>query len=137
MWVNGARAMGNDGCDGRSSMAAPTHLNAGGFSLAAAAAAAEPPPHSAAVGFWWCRRGGIGTAQQSIELGVQLGQPLVLALDLLGFFLDPLAVVPHLQDSVLGLLNSDRERVHASLVVGIASPVQRRAQVARCMTHLS
>lgn len=49
------------------------------ISPAAAAPSGAPPPHSAATGFGRCRQGGIGTAQQGIEPGVELLQPLLLA----------------------------------------------------------
>jgi len=82
------------------------------FSPALVAPSTAQPLRSAAVGFGGCRGAGIGTEQQGIEPGLEIGQPLVLAPQLLGFCLD--------------LLDLDRERVHPPLVVGIATPVEHR-----------
>jgi hypothetical protein len=90
-------------------------------------------------------RAGLGRKAQPFDggaqgflFGVLLPQLLDFFLDLLGIFLDPLAVVPDLQDFALDLLDSlfaplDRDPifVHPLLVAGIPSPVERRAQVAR------
>jgi hypothetical protein len=61
-----------------------------------------------------------------------------LRLQLLGFFLDPLAVGPHPQDFALNMLRSlfarlDRELIfaHAQLVAGIPSPVEQLLR--RCL----
>jgi hypothetical protein len=65
-------------------------------------------------------------------------QLLGFFLDLLCIFLDQLAVVLYPQDFAIYLLRSlfaplDRDLIfaHPLLVTGIATPVQRRAQVAR------
>ena len=59
-------------------------------------------------------------------------------LDLLGFVLDqlrslfaPLAVAPHSQDVALELFHPLLVQHLSQLVAGIATPVERRAQVAR------
>ena len=61
-----------------------------------------------------------------------------LRLQLLGFFLDPLAVVPHPQDFALNMLHFffaplDREPIvaHAQLVAGIPSSVEQLLR--RCL----
>jgi hypothetical protein len=59
----------------------------------------------------------IDVGEQGLRFGVQHPEPGVLAPQLLGLFLD--------------LLDFDRLRVHSQLVTGIASPIERRAQVAR------
>ena len=73
-----------------------------------AAPSKAPRPHSVAVGCGRCRRGGIGTAQQGIEPGVELGQPLVLA--------------PHAQDLALERPRALLDRVHGS-------PVEHRQEL--------
>ena len=67
-----------------------------------------------------------------------------LRLQLLGFLLDLLAVVLHPQDFALDLLRSlfaplDRHQIGADpllVTAGIASPVESRAQVARCIVQI-
>jgi hypothetical protein len=68
-----------------------------------------------------------------LDQGAQSSLSGVLAPQLLGFFVDLLAVVPHAQDFVLELfhshfvLNLALLVLHrALLVVGIATPIERR-----------
>ena len=68
---------------------------------------------------------------------------LAVSLILLGFFLDFFGFALDLFRSPLAVLNplladgdTPLDQGELSLVIGIASPIQRRAQVARCMTHL-
>ncbi len=72
--------------------------------------------------------GGLGRKAESIDRGEQLPAFDVLLPQLLGFVLDPLAVVPHLQDFVRKLFHPPFVLHLALLVSGIPSPVERRQQ---------
>ena len=105
--------------------------------------------HLGLVGHWvgWVRVGG-GAAQDCTELGVELGEPLVLALQLLHPLLvcdlPLLVVVPQLRVLVLELphpmlvrdlplLELDLSAIEldlSQLVVDNGSPVERRQQAA-------
>ena len=68
----------------------------------------------------------IDAGEQGLRFGVQHLEPGILASQLHGLFLDLLGLY-------LDPLDLDQLRVHTLLVAGIATPVERRAQVARCI----
>ena len=81
--------------------------------------------------------------EQFPAFGVLPPQLLALFLDLLGFAPQPHDVALDLPraplargDSQIFVDNLHLDIGEFALVIGIASPIQRRAQVARCMTHL-
>ena len=80
--------------------------------------------HLGLAGRWlrWSRVGG-RAEHDCIELAVELGEPRVFVLDLLGF-------APQLLDLVLELLRSQLGGVDLPLDVGIVSPVERLQQQA-------
>jgi hypothetical protein len=82
--------------------------------------------HSIGVGCGWCRRGGIGTEQQGIELGFDRGEPFVLGIELLVLSLQPLDIVLDQLRSPLALLLSPLALEHTDPRVDCWMPIELR-----------